>query len=207
MSKGILRGPIATVDGRRMSKERVRHVILDRDGVLNEEAPDRGYVRSPEEWRWIPGALEGLAMLAGTGIRVSVATNQSGVGRGLMTNDDLDAVHARMLEDAASAGGVISAVFVCPHAPADGCRCRKPSPGLIEAAIEASAIEPAATLLVGDDIRDLQAARAGGVGSVLVLTGKGRQAAATLTAGPVPVYDDLKAVAHWLTETADRAGD
>jgi len=190
-----------------MLSERVRHVILDRDGVLNEEAPDGGYVRSPEEWRWIPGALEGLTMLARAGIRVSVATNQSGVGRGIMTNDDLEAVHAQMREAVVSAGGAISAVFVCPHAPTVGCRCRKPLPGLIVAAIKASGISPAATLLVGDDVRDLQAARAAGIESVLVLTGKGRQAAATLTDGPFPVYLDLKAVAHWLINADGRTGE
>ena len=190
-----------------MVSERVRHVILDRDGVLNEEAPNRGYVRSPREWRWIPGALQGLAMLAAAGIRVSVATNQSGVGRGVMTNSDLEAVHAHMREAVVSAGGAINAVFVCPHAPTDGCRCRKPLPGLIEAAIMSSGIAPAATLLVGDDVRDLDAARAAGIESVLVLTGKGRQAAAKLTAGQYQVYDDLKAVALWLIDAAGRTGD
>jgi len=177
---------------------RVRHLILDRDGVLNEEAPARGYVTRPEAWRWIPGALEALASFARAGVRVTVATNQSGVGRGLMTQRDLDEVHARMLREARVAGGRIDALFACPHAPGEGCPCRKPAPGLIEAAVAASGVPVAETLAVGDDGRDLEAARGAGVPAALVLTGKGRAALATLSWPDVPVYDDLMALARAL---------
>lgn len=177
---------------------RVRHLILDRDGVLNEEAPARGYVTRPEAWRWIPGALEALASFARAGVRVTVATNQSGVGRGLMTQRDLDEVHARMLREARVAGGRIDALFTCPHAPDEGCPCRKPAPGLIEAAVAASGVPVAETLAVGDDGRDLEAARGAGVPAALVLTGKGRAALATLSWPDVPVYDDLMALARAL---------
>ena len=190
-----------------MDPTSVKHLILDRDGVLNEEAPHRGYVRSPAEWRWIPGALQALAMLAQAGIRVSVASNQSGVGRGIMTSGDLEMVHAHMLEAVSSAGGDIAAVFVCPHAPEEACHCRKPAPGLIETAIGQAGFDSAATLVVGDDVRDVDAARAAGVEVVLVSTGKGRAAAAALIGAPVPVYDDVLAVAQWLLARTGHAGE
>jgi D-glycero-D-manno-heptose 1,7-bisphosphate phosphatase len=177
---------------------RVRHVILDRDGVLNEEAPANGYITRPEAWRWLPGSLQALALFARAGIRVSIATNQSGVGRGLMTSQDLDAVHARMFREAAEAGGRIDALFACPHAPDAGCRCRKPAPGLINDAIAASHLAPSQTLVVGDAGRDLEAARAAGVAAALVLTGKGRAAADSLLGKEVRVYDHVLALAQAL---------
>ncbi len=185
---------------------KVRHVILDRDGVLNVEAPNRGYVTRPEAWHWLPGAREALALLARAGVRVSVATNQSGVGRGLMSAADLDAVHARMRRETEASGGRIDALFTCPHAPGAGCRCRKPAPGLIEDAVAAAGVPPAETLVVGDDGRDLQAARAAGVPAALVLTGKGRAAAAALSPHTVPVYDDLHALARALVDPGSGEG-
>jgi D-glycero-D-manno-heptose 1,7-bisphosphate phosphatase len=176
----------------------VEHLVLDRDGVLNVEAPGGGYVRSPGEWRWIDGALESLAELTRAGLRITVATNQSGVGRGLMTSDDLAAVHAGMLADVERAGGRIDAVLTCCHAPGEGCDCRKPAPGLIKAAVEASGMRPELTLVVGDDVRDIEAARAAGVPAVLVLTGKGRAAVARLGDAAVPTYDDLRALTRAL---------
>lgn len=190
-----------------MNTPSVKHLILDRDGVLNEEAPDRGYVRSPAEWRWIPGALQALGMLARAGMRVSVATNQSGVNRGVMTSAELEAVHAFMRDAVARSGGDIAAVFVCPHAPEEACHCRKPAPGLIVAAIAQSGFDAAATLVVGDDVRDVEAARAAGVAAVLVATGKGRDAAAALTATHVPVYGDLLAVAQGLLARTGHTGE
>ena len=184
---------------------RFSHLILDRDGVLNEEAPARGYITNPEAWRWIPGSLDALGLLARAGCRVSIATNQSGVGRGIMTLQDLAAVHARMTGDASAAGGRIDAVFACVHAPDAGCDCRKPAPGLIRAALEASGTAKAQALVVGDDRRDIEAARSAGVAAALVLTGKGRAAAAALSQEGVPVYDDLHALARALI--ADRAAD
>jgi D-glycero-D-manno-heptose 1,7-bisphosphate phosphatase len=100
---------------------KIRHVILDRDGVLNQEAPDSGYVQRPEDFHWLPGALAGLAMLGSAGVRISVATNQSGVGRGLMSLEQLEAVHDKMRSEAARAGGALDAIFFCPHAPEAGC--------------------------------------------------------------------------------------
>ena len=171
----------------------VRHLILDRDGVLNQEAPDHGYILRPEDFKWLPGSLQALVTLSGFGLRLSIATNQSAVGRGLMTAPDLDQVLAAMLAQARAAGARIAGVFVCMHAPGAHCDCRKPAPGLILSAVQESGIPAAQTLLVGDDVRDVEAARAAGVAAARVRTGKGRRAAAQLLArGEVlPVFDDL----------------
>ncbi|HXS26706.1 MAG TPA: HAD-IIIA family hydrolase [Steroidobacteraceae bacterium] len=180
---------------------RYRHLILDRDGVLNFEAPPPGFVVRPEDFRWLPGALEALALLHRAGIRLSVATNQSGVGRGLMTLDELQAVHARMRAEAELAGGALDAVLCCPHAPDAGCPCRKPEPGLIREAIALSSISAEESLVIGDDDRDLQAAQHAGVLAALVRTGKGRATEAQLTdRSAVAVYDDLRALARAIAE-------
>jgi D-glycero-D-manno-heptose 1,7-bisphosphate phosphatase len=173
-----------------------RHVILDRDGVLNCEAEGGGYVREPAEFRWLPGALDGLAILRQAGLHLSVVTNQSGVGRGLMSLEQLAAVHARMQADASAHGGALDAVLFCPHAPQDRCACRKPAPGLIQAAIARSGIAAAESLVVGDDRRDLEAAWRAGVAAALVRTGKGRQTEALIGNAGVPAYDDLPQLAH-----------
>jgi D-glycero-D-manno-heptose 1,7-bisphosphate phosphatase len=171
----------------------IRHLILDRDGVLNQEAPDHGYILRPQDFSWLPGSLQALVTLSGFGLRLSIATNQSAVGRGLMSAPDLDRVHAAMLEQARAAGARIAGVFVCMHAPEAHCECRKPAPGLLLSALHDSGIPAAETLMVGDDIRDVAAARAAGIAAALVRTGKGRRAAAQLLArGEVlPVFDDL----------------
>lgn len=172
-----------------------RHVILDRDGVLNVEAPDGGYVQNWSQWQWMSGALEGLEMLGRAGIRVSIATNQSGIGRGLVRQADLHAIHARMSEQAASRGCAIGGIFVCPHAPESGCDCRKPAPGLLLRAVEASAISREVTVMLGDALTDIEAARAAGVAPALVRTGKGRKTEALLLDRDLSVFDDLRAFA------------
>jgi D-glycero-D-manno-heptose 1,7-bisphosphate phosphatase len=168
-------------------------VIFDRDGVLNAEANDGGYVRTPAQWRWLPGVLDSLARLSAAGIRISVATNQAGIGRGLVSSDALDAIHARMRNEAAHAGATIDDVWVCPHAPEQACRCRKPAPGLLLDALAASGVPRQATLLVGDDLRDLQAASAAGIQAALVRTGKGARTEAALEHVDVPVFEDVHA--------------
>jgi len=171
----------------------IRHLILDRDGVLNEEAPDHGYILRPEQFKWLPGALEALVALSGQGVRISIASNQSGVGRGLMTAQDLDQVLATMRSQARAAGARIDAVFVCTHAPEAHCDCRKPAPGLLLSAVRESGIPASATLLVGDDGRDVLAARSARIAAVLVRTGKGARAAAQLRERGelLPVFEDL----------------
>ena len=169
----------------------IRHVILDRDGVLNREAADDYWVHRAEDWVWESGALAGLRLLSDAGLHISVVTNQSGVGRGVFPAADVDAVHRHMLAEAREHGCRIDEVFVCPHAPSDNCRCRKPAPGLLEQAIETSGIAAGETVLVGDALRDLEAAEAAGVAAVLVRTGKGRATEAQLDGSDYDVYDDL----------------
>jgi D-glycero-D-manno-heptose 1,7-bisphosphate phosphatase len=178
-----------------------KHVILDRDGVLNREAHDGGYVLGPEDFFWLPGALEALVLLRRAGVHLSVATNQSGVGRGLMTLGQLDAVHHRMQTEASRQGADLGAVLFCPHAPEDGCACRKPAPGLIHEALTRSGFTAAESLVVGDDRRDLEAASRAGVKAALVRTGKGRKTEMLLNGAAVPTYDDLADVARAILGT------
>lgn len=137
-------------------------VILDRDGVLNERPPRARYVRRPEEFRWLPGALEALRLLHGAGYRVIVVSNQAGVARGAMTSADLAAVTRRMTDEAAAAGGRIDAVYHCLHDWEEGCECRKPRPGMLFAAQRDHHLDLSRTVFVGDDERDGEAARAAG---------------------------------------------
>jgi D-glycero-D-manno-heptose 1,7-bisphosphate phosphatase len=182
--------------------DKIRHLILDRDGVLNHEAPNRGYILQPSAFEWLPGALPALAALSKAGLRLSVATNQSAVGRGLMTQARLEEILATMQTQAEAAGAHISGVYHCPHAPEVHCDCRKPAPGLLRAAVRDSGIPATQTLVVGDDVRDVEAACAAGIAAVLVRTGKGLGAAAQLAArgDPVPVFDDLAQLARVITD-------
>ncbi|HEX7325403.1 MAG TPA: HAD-IIIA family hydrolase, partial [Rhodanobacteraceae bacterium] len=138
-------------------------MILDRDGVLNAERDAGGCIDDWTQWRWIAGALQALQRLHRMETKVSIVTNQSGVGRGRTTRARVDALHVRLVAEVARQGGGIDAVLVCPHAPEDGCKCRKPAPGLVLQAVARSGIRAEATVLVGDDLRDLDAAAAAGV--------------------------------------------
>jgi D-glycero-D-manno-heptose 1,7-bisphosphate phosphatase len=172
----------------------VEHVILDRDGVLNVELDGGAYLDDPSSFRWLPGALEALAALRTLGVRISVATNQSGIGRSVITEAALAAVHQKMRLDSDRALGSIDAIFYCPHAPDAGCPCRKPAPGLILAAIDQSGIAPRNTLVIGDAASDLQAARAAAVSAALLRTGKGRNHETFAAVHGIPVFDDLGAL-------------
>jgi D-glycero-D-manno-heptose 1,7-bisphosphate phosphatase len=169
-------------------------VILDRDGTINEDSDD--YIKSPAEWRPIPGSLEAIARLTQAGYRVVVATNQSGIGRGLFDAATLNAIHETLQRAVQQAGGRIDAIFFCPHADAAGCECRKPKPGMLLEIGRRLNVALAGVPMVGDALRDLQAAAAAGARPVLVLTGKGRK---TQAAGGLPpgteTYPDLAAFA------------
>jgi D-sedoheptulose 7-phosphate isomerase len=177
----------------------IGHVILDRDGVLNEEPASGGYITDPGDFRWLPGTLPALAALRAIGVRISVATNQSGVGRGLLSELALARVHDKMSTEAAMACGSIDAIYCCPHAPDSSCACRKPLPGLIERAIDYSEISKANTLVVGDAERDLEAASAAGARAALVRTGKGRWCESFAIARGIPIFDDLAQLAAELS--------
>jgi D-glycero-D-manno-heptose 1,7-bisphosphate phosphatase len=148
-------------------------VILDRDGVINEVSGD--YIKSPEEWIPIAGSLEAIAQLNRCGLRVVVATNQSGVARGYYDIAMLDRIHEKLLHELAAVGGVIEDIFFCPHHPDAGCVCRKPQPGLIHQIAKKYSLHLADTFFVGDSIVDVQAAWAGGCLPLLVLTGEGKK--------------------------------
>jgi histidinol-phosphate phosphatase family protein len=143
-------------------------IILDRDGVLNRRPPRAHYVRSPEEFEWLPGAREALRLFVEHGHQIVVVSNQAGVARGAMTAEDLTRVHARMRREAKEAGGAIDAVYHCPHGWDEGCECRKPRPGMLFAAQRDLALDLSRTVFVGDDERDAQAAEAAGCRSVMV---------------------------------------
>lgn len=166
-------------------------VILDRDGVINEDSD--AYIKTPGEWRPLPGSAEAIARLNRAGYRVVVATNQSGLARGYFDQAGLDAIHRTMAAHLATVGAHLSGVYFCPHGPDDGCQCRKPLPGLIDQ-IVAEYGDVAGVPMVGDSLRDLEAGVARGCRPVLVLTGKGRR---TLekglpeTLGPVDIHDSL----------------
>jgi D-sedoheptulose 7-phosphate isomerase len=181
----------------------LRHLIVDRDGVLNEEL-EEGWVSRWTQWRWLPGVLEALSALRQAGVRVSVVTNQSGIGRGLVSASDVDEIHRRMQRDVLASGGQIDAVLVCPHAPEQGCNCRKPRPDLILRAMSEGGAPASQTVLVGDDARDLEAGRTAGVRVALVRTGKGARVAPSVPAG-VPVFDDFGGAVALLLEGEARA--
>lgn len=145
-------------------------VIIDRDGTINEDSAD--YIKSPEEWIPLPNALEAIARLNQAGWHVVVASNQSGLGRGLFDVASLNAIHTKMHTMLAAVGGRVDAIFYCPHAPDVGCQCRKPKPGLYEQIGERYALDLQDVPAVGDSVRDLVAAAAVGCTPHLVLTGK-----------------------------------
>ena len=169
-------------------------VILDRDGTINQDSAQ--YIKSPAEWKPIPGSLEAIARLTQGGWRVVVATNQSGIARGLFDMAALNAIHAEMHRAVGLAGGRIDAIFFCPHAADSGCECRKPKPGLLLDIASRMDVGLAEVPMVGDSLRDLEAAAAAGAKPYLVLTGKGKK---TRDAGGLPpgtqVFADLGAVA------------
>lgn len=168
-------------------------IILDRDGVINEDSDD--YIKSPDEWLPIKGSLEAIAKLTQAGYKVVVVTNQSGVSRGFFDMDVLNSIHGKMIRLVEDAGGVIDAVFFCPHSDTQNCTCRKPKPGMFEQIEERFHVDLAGVPAVGDSLRDLQAAASVNAQPLLVRTGKGLR---TLNVMPcdmqVPVYDDLAAV-------------
>jgi histidinol-phosphate phosphatase family protein len=150
------------------TKRHDRVVFLDRDGVINLSPPPPGFVLRWEDFEFAPGALRALRRLHEHGFTVAVITNQSCVGRGMTTLENVRAINARMAEAVAAAGGRLHGVYVCPHAKEDGCPCRKPKPGLIDQAARELALDPARAFLVGDSERDIRAGQARGCTTLLV---------------------------------------
>ena len=165
-------------------------IILDMDGVINRDSDD--YIKTEQEWEAIPGSLRAIARLNHSGFHVVTATNQSGLARGKLTLRELNRIHKKMHAHLAQYGGVIEAVFFCPHDPDEGCACRKPKPGLfkeIERRLHTSLHD---VPMIGDRLSDIQAGLNVGARPILVRTGKGqRQLDEGLIPDNIPVYDDL----------------
>ncbi|MGE5740569.1 MAG: D-glycero-beta-D-manno-heptose 1,7-bisphosphate 7-phosphatase [Candidatus Aminicenantes bacterium RBG_16_66_30] len=167
-------------------------VFLDRDGVINRDRPDS--VKSWEEFEFLPGVLEAFRLLARGPHRIIIVSNQSAIGRGLVSREAVDKIHALMIEAVRGVGGRIDAVYYCPHRPDEDCPCRKPRPGLLLRAARELDIDLPASWLIGDDLRDLESAVAAGVRPVLVRTGHGKDLPETaLTRGlhGFDVFGDL----------------
>lgn len=175
-------------------------IILDRDGVINRDSDH--YIKSPEEWKPIPGSMEAIAKLTHEGYRVVVATNQSGVGRGLFDMDTLNAINEKMLRTVQAAGGHIDSVFYCPHSSDVQCECRKPKPGMLLQIAERYNKELDDVFAVGDSLRDLLAAQAAGALPILVLTGKGKK---TRSENELPegtlIVEDLAAAVDFILKS------
>jgi len=159
-----------------MSQNRL--IILDRDGVINKDSDD--YVKSLEEWIPIPGSIEAIANLSKAGYIIAVATNQSGIGRGLFDLDELEKMHEKLCSLVEEQGGRIEGIFYCPHTPEDECDCRKPKSGLIDAIESELSISAKGAFIVGDSVRDLEAGLQKHCMPVLVKTGKGEKSLASL---------------------------
>ncbi|MCT7359218.1 D-glycero-beta-D-manno-heptose 1,7-bisphosphate 7-phosphatase [Thalassolituus pacificus] len=171
-------------------------IILDRDGVLNEDSDD--FVKSVDEWLPINGSADAVGRLCKAGYTIAVATNQSGLARGHFSLADLEAMHAKMNALAAAEGGSFAHIAFCPHGPDDGCDCRKPLPGLIHQIEKALGTSAEGCWMVGDSIRDLEAGVAAGCKPALVRTGKGEKSIAKLAAAGLSqaqVFDNLAAFA------------
>lgn len=171
----------------------MKTIVLDRDGVINEDSDH--YIKSPEEWIPVQGSLEAIALLHNNGYRVVVATNQSGIARGLFSDITLANIHQTMCDQVESMGGLIDGVFYCPHGPGEGCTCRKPGTGMLEQIESEFQCVLRGAYFIGDSLKDLQAARAFHMLPVLVRSGKGKDTEANLITegfGDIPVFDDLK---------------
>ncbi|WP_454691563.1 D-glycero-beta-D-manno-heptose 1,7-bisphosphate 7-phosphatase [Achromobacter aloeverae] len=172
-------------------------IILDRDGVINQDSD--AFVKSPDEWIALPGSLQAIARLREADWTVVVASNQSGLGRGLFDMATLNAIHAKMRREVAVAGGAIDAIFICPHLPDEGCDCRKPLPGMYRQIAARYDVDLAGVPAIGDSLRDLQASATVGCAPWLVKTGNGIK---TMAKGGMPegtrVADDLAAAVDTL---------
>lgn len=163
------------------------YIILDRDGVINYDSDE--YIKSPEEWVPIPGSLEAIAQLNRLGYRVIVATNQSGISRGLFDLEMLTDIHNKLHHELAAVGGYIEEIFFCPHHPADKCACRKPKPGMLHNIGQKYDIDLQRTYFIGDTHSDVQAAKSAGCNPILVLTSKGKKS--------LESYPELTLIPHF----------
>jgi D-glycero-D-manno-heptose 1,7-bisphosphate phosphatase len=165
------------------------YIFLDRDGVINEDSDD--FIKSPEEWQAITNSLQAIALLTQNEFKIIVITNQSGLARGLFDLTTLNQIHAKMHDEVIKQGGLITAVYYCPHNSDDNCQCRKPKAGLLLQAAQDFNIDLTQTILIGDSYRDIQAAQAVKAQAYLVKTGKGERTLAKHPDLSVPIFNSL----------------
>ena len=173
-------------------------VILDRDGVINRNSD--AFIKSAAEWVPLPGSIEAIASLSKAGYTVAIASNQSGLARGLLTRNALTAMHRKLRRLVANEGGHVARIVVCPHGPTEGCACRKPEPGLLTRLAKHFGVATQGVPVIGDSLRDLEAAVAVGATPILVRTGRGRSTELQLSGAlaNIAVFDDLAAAAAGL---------
>ena len=188
----------------------MKTIFLDRDGVINRNPPNKGYVRRWSEFSFLPNALNAIRDLTEDGYRIIVVTNQAGIGKGLFSEDNLKDIHARMVTEITDTGGRIDAVYYCPHHPETGCECRKPKPGMLIRAADEHRMELSSAYLIGDSTTDIEAGRRAGTRTLLVLTGHGQESyhdyINTIPHGgpnengcrPEKIFTNLYAATHWL---------
>ena len=195
----------------------MKTVFLDRDGVINRNPPNWGYVQTWEEFDFIPNAQKAIRELTENGYRIIVVTNQAGIGRGLFSEENLKDIHSRMVAKITEAGGRIDAVYYCPHHPEAGCECRKPKPGMLIRAAREHNIQLSSAYLIGDSTTDIQAGRRVGAKALLVLTGHGQESyhhyINTQPCGradkdgyrPEKIFTNLHTATRWLRKNYSRA--
>ncbi len=182
----------------------IRAVLLDRDGVVNKDSEE--FIKRPEEWEVLPGVIEAIRKLHVAGLPVCICSNQSGIARGIVPMAGLIAINKRIHAEVRRGGGSIGLIRYCPHGPDEGCRCRKPAPGMILDACRWLSINPSTALFIGDRRTDLQAARAAGCRAALVRTGHGSQTEKELGEASLPVFDDLSQVVEFLLQRPSVSG-
>ena len=184
----------------------MKTVILDRDGVINKNPPDRGYVCNWNDFTFLPNALEAIRDLTQDGYHIFVATNQAGIGKGIFTKQQLSNIHHQMLEEIEEEGGQIYNIYYCPHHPDAGCECRKPKPGMLLQAAQEHDFEVSNSFFIGDSFTDMQAARSADASPILVLTGHGRKTyeqyinidSTMNTYKPDKIFTNLYTASRWL---------
>ncbi len=180
--------------------ESIRLVILDRDGVININS--QAYVKSAAEWHPIAGSLEAVAQLKEAGFLVAIATNQSGIGRGYYTKEDLYQIHQKLTTSLAKHNGSIDHIEFCPHAPEEDCVCRKPKPTMLATIGKKLNVPPSETIFIGDSLKDIEAGRSYGCDTILVRTGYGIQTERQLRelGWQVPILADLQTATQYIIE-------
>lgn len=179
----------------------VRLVVIDRDGVINEDRDD--FVRCPADWVPIEGSLHAISRLNRRGILIAIATNQSGLARGLFDVNDLDAIHQTLTDELSKLDGHLDGMFICPHGPSDGCDCRKPLPGLLLQASRGLDVQVEDMVFIGDRESDLRAAVGAGVQPILVRTGHGEAAVEHALDRGIVVADDLASAIEGILSVHD----